>query len=92
MQHFLANFGSIFTVATSCLSRMNKIDSGRDRVRLRLHRSALTAMAGEDVLGHVLDVARHGGTQVLSGPIPPPKIDGNFLLDDSVIAGISSLP
>ncbi|KAL8826747.1 MAG: hypothetical protein Q9170_007285 [Blastenia crenularia] len=42
-------------------------------------------MANEEVLEHVIDVARHGGTENLEGPIPPPKIGGNFALDDCVI-------
>lgn len=45
-------------------------------------------MADEQVLEHVVDVARrHGGTENVEGPIPPPKIGGNFALDDSVIDG-----
>ena len=44
-------------------------------------------MASETVLEHVLDVNRHGGTEVLSEPIPPPKVGGNFVLDENVKKG-----
>ena len=44
-------------------------------------------MASETVLEHVLDVKRHGGTEVLSEPIAPPKVGGNFVLDENVKNG-----
>ena len=33
----------------------------------------------------VLDVNRHGGTEVPSKPIAPPKVGEDFELDDNVI-------
>ena len=46
------------------------------------------ATCGDDsVLEHVLDVTRHGGTEVLSEAIAPPKVGGNFVLDENVIEG-----
>ena len=44
-------------------------------------------MADEDVPEHVIDITRHGGTENLAGPIPPPPIGGNFALDENVIRG-----
>ena len=48
-------------------------------------------MANETVLDHVIDVARHGGTEILSEPIPAPKVGGNFALDQHVVKGRDSL-
>ena len=45
-------------------------------------------MADENPLQHVIDVNRHGGTETLSEPIPSPKVGGNFVLDDAVVAGM----
>ena len=44
-------------------------------------------MANETVLEHVLDVNRHGGTEVPSEQIAPPKVGGNYVLDENVIDG-----
>lgn len=44
-------------------------------------------MADETVLAHVIDIARHGGTDTQAGPIPPPSLGGNFALDESVVEG-----
>ena len=45
----------------------------------------------DEPLQHVIDVARHGGTETLSEPIPKPKIGGNFMLDENVIQGTYAL-
>lgn len=47
-------------------------------------------MADEAPLKHVIDVARHGGTEILSEPVPPPKTGGNFALDENVINGMDT--
>ena len=44
-------------------------------------------MAEDSVPEHIIDVARHGGTENLVGPIPQPTIGGNFILDENVIKG-----
>ena len=37
---------------------------------------------------HIIDIARHGGTEPLSEPIPKPEIGETFELDDNVIQGM----
>ena len=44
-------------------------------------------MADDSVPEHIIDVARHGGTENLEGPIPQPTIGGNFMLHENVIKG-----
>ena len=46
-------------------------------------------MVDEEVLEHIIDIARHGGIENAQGPIPAPQIGGNFVLDQSVIDGKS---
>lgn len=49
--------------------------------------SACSQMADNSIPDHVIDIDRHGGTEVLAGPIPPPKIGGNCALDENVVKG-----
>ena len=49
-------------------------------------------MAESSIPDHVIDIDRHGGTEVLAGPIPPPKIGGNCTLDENVVKGKSVIP
>ena len=50
--------------------------------------ACLVSAMGDEPLQHVIDVARHGGTETLSEPISKPKIGGSFVLDENVIQGI----
>ena len=40
---------------------------------------------------HVMDVARHAGTEKATGPIPQPTIGGSFTLDKNVVNGKHSI-
>ena len=44
-------------------------------------------MADNSIPDHVIDIDRHGGMEVLAGPIPPPKTGGNCTLDENVVKG-----
>lgn len=44
-------------------------------------------MVVDSMSEHVIDVARHGGTETLVGPIPRPTIGGSFMIHENVMKG-----
>ncbi len=78
-----------------CLARITQAEESQDGLNIlptgRLPVNNTVNMGDEPAPEHVIDVARHGGTEILSEPVPPPRVGGNFVLDDNVIRGIDIL-